>query len=310
MTRVLVTCPPMLKAISEFGDAFASCGWDVQAPNVVQALSVEELVELVPQFDGWIIGDDPACKDVFEAGKAGSLRAAVKWGVGVDNVDFAAAASLGIPIINTPGMFGGEVADIALGYLIGLARETFRIDRAVRTGEWIKPAGISLEGKTAAVVGLGDIGRNIARRLLACGMNVTGYDPILPEESTPSGVLRKSWPEGAEQSQFLVLACALTPQNRGLVNASTLALFPRGLRLVNVSRGPLIVECDLEDALASGQVHSAALDVFEVEPLPMSSRLRDHDRCIFGTHNASNTSDAVRRTSYKAIDLLQGFLTK
>ena len=95
----------------------------------MQTLSVAELKDLVPQHDGWIIGDDPATRAVFEARKARKLKAAVKWGIGVDNVDFSACADLDIPIINTPDMFGAEVADIAMGYVIALARETFQIDR-------------------------------------------------------------------------------------------------------------------------------------------------------------------------------------
>src|SRR3546814_18453260 len=89
------------------------------------------MVDLLPQYEGWIIGDDPATRRVFEAGKAGKLKAAVKWGIGVDNVDFAACKDLGIPIINTPNMFGGEVADVAVGYVIGLARQLFVIAREI-----------------------------------------------------------------------------------------------------------------------------------------------------------------------------------
>nr|QQZ51589.1 hypothetical protein JKL49_11715 [Phenylobacterium glaciei] len=100
--RVLVTCPPMLRQIERFRPQFDALGWEVTAPDVVQVLTVEELVDLVPQHDGWIIGDDPATAEVFQAGAAGRLKAAVKWGIGVDNVDFAAARALGLPIINTP----------------------------------------------------------------------------------------------------------------------------------------------------------------------------------------------------------------
>jgi D-3-phosphoglycerate dehydrogenase len=145
--KILVTCPPMLGMIDSFRHIFEEKGIELSAPNVVQTLSVEELKEIVPQHDGWIIGDDPATREVFEAGKAGNLKAAVKWGIGVDNVDFDACKDLNIPIINTPDMFGREVADIAMGYVIALARETFEIDRAVRDGKWIKPRGISLSGK-------------------------------------------------------------------------------------------------------------------------------------------------------------------
>ena len=129
--NVLVTCPPMLGLIDEFADLFEAKELDFTPAEVTQVLSVEELVDLVPHYDGWIIGDDPANRTVVEAGAAGKLKAAVKWGVGVDNVDFDAFRDLGLPVENTPGVFGGEVADVALTYVLGLARETYRIDREI-----------------------------------------------------------------------------------------------------------------------------------------------------------------------------------
>lgn len=306
--KVLVTCPPMLGLMDEFKLLFAEKGIEVYCPQVVQTLSVEELKELVPKFDGWIIGDDPANEMVFRAGKAGNLKAAVKWGVGVDNVDFAAAKALGIPIKNTPQMFGAEVADIAMGYVIALARQTFAIDRAVRSGEWIKPAGISLGGKTVALIGFGDIGRNTAKRLLAADMKVIAYDPYYQAAEGLGVVQAATWPERLEEADFIVVTCALTVENRHMVNRDTLAQTKSGIRVVNVARGPLIDETALIEGLVSGQVHSVALDVFEIEPLPMASKLRGFENCVFGTHNSSNTIDAVRRASYKAMDLLFNFL--
>lgn len=306
--RVLVTCPPMLRMMGELRHLFDDKGVEVSTPDVVQIMSEEELMQIVPQHDGWIIGDDPATRRVFEAGRAGRLRAAVKWGVGVDNVDFAACKDLGLPIQNTPGMFGQEVADVALGYVIALARQTFAIDRGVRTGQWPKPTGISLAGKTCAVLGLGDIGRNVAKRVEACGMKVYGYDPVVDPAMVPAGVQLMQWPNGLTEADFLVVTCALTASSRHLVNGASLAGMKRGIRIVNVARGPIIDEQALIQALQSGQVHSAALDVFEVEPLPMDSKLRQLDACIFGSHNGSNTSDAVIRTSRIAVDKLFTFL--
>ncbi|MFO7145315.1 phosphoglycerate dehydrogenase, partial [Arthrospira sp. PCC 8006] len=160
MKDILVTCPPMLGQFDRFVDLAAGKGLKLHRAQVTQTLSEDELCVLLPGYDGWIIGDDPATRRVFEAARAGRLRAAVKWGIGVDNVDFAACKDLGLPIINTPGMFGAEVADVAVAYVIGLARELFVIDRGGRAGGWPKPAGISLNGRCAGVVGMGDIGRN------------------------------------------------------------------------------------------------------------------------------------------------------
>jgi len=306
--KILVTCPPMLGMIDSFRYIFKEKGIELSAPNVVQTLSIEELKEIVPQHDGWIIGDDPATREVFEAGKAGNLKAAVKWGIGVDNVDFDACKDLDIPIINTPDMFGGEVADIATGYVIALARETFEIDRAVRDGEWIKPRGISLSGKKVALVGFGDIGQNTAKRLIALDMNIIAYDPFIGVNPNMPEVERGVWPNRIKEADFIVVTCALTKSSYHMVNASVFEQAKDGVRIVNVGRGPVIDEVALEDALKSGKAYSAALDVFEVEPLPVNSYLRTHPHCVFGSHNASNTADAVERTSKIAINKLFNFL--
>lgn len=298
----------MLGMLGKFLAPARNLGIDLVAAEVTQTLSEVELFELVPQFDGWIIGDDPATRQVFEAGMTGSLKAAVKWGIGVDNVDFKACEEFGIPVINTPGMFGGEVADIAVGYVISLARQTFEIDRGVRQGDWPKPCGISLAGRTAAVVGYGDIGRNTARRLLAADMAVIAYDPFVEASSLEVGVSLAPWPERLGEADFVVVNCALTPSSHHLLSDEAFGRMKTGVRIVNVGRGPVINEHALISALASRKVHSAALDVFEQEPLPADSPLRTHPSCIFGSHNASNTVDGVERTSHKAIQLLAAFL--
>lgn len=306
--KILVTCPPMLGMIDSFRPLFEKYGAEITTPSVVQTLSVAELVELVPNHDGWIIGDDPATREVFVAGKAGLLKAAVKWGIGVDNVDFEACKELEIPIANTPNMFGAEVADIAMGYVVALARETFQIDDGVRQGQWPKPRGISLSGKTVALVGFGDIGKSAARRMLAAEMKVIAYDPAAPDSPDLATVQRADWPNRVGEAEFIVATCSLTPSSRHMINAEVLANARPGVRVINVGRGPVIDEPALEAALQSGQVYSAALDVFEVEPLPMDSYLRTHPKCIFGSHNASNTADAVARTSEIAIAKLMTFL--
>lgn len=306
--KILVTCPPMLGMIDTFSPLFAGHGAAVTTPDVVQTLTVEELEVLVPEHDGWIIGDDPATGEVFAAGRAGRLRAAVKWGIGVDNVDFAACKELGIPITNTPNMFGAEVGDIAMHYVTALARETFEVDRGVRAGGWPKPCGISLAGKTVALVGFGDIGRHTARRLLAAGMRVVAYDPLVRSVPDLPEVESARWPDRLSEADFIVFTCALTESSRRMLDSSALARTRPGVRVVNVGRGPVIDEQGLIAALHTGQVYSAALDVFEVEPLPMDSPLRDHPRCVLGSHNSSNTVDAVIRTSTIAIEKLMFFL--
>jgi len=197
---------------------------------------------------------------------------------------------------------------VAVGYVIALARETFGIDRGIRTGQWPKPQGISLADKTVALVGLGDIGRHTAKRLQAARMHIIGYDPMAPADLGLPAVQRAKWPDRLEQADYIVATCALTTSSRHMINGDTLARAKPGVRVVNVGRGPVIDEPALEAALDSGQVYSAALDVFEVEPLPLYSRLRGHPRCILGSHNGSNTREAVTRTSELAIQTLMTFL--
>ncbi len=306
--KVLVTCPPMLGLFDEFGADFAAAGLEGIPAAVTQVMTEAELIDVLPAHDGWIIGDDPATARVFEAGRNGRLKAAVKWGVGVDNVDFAACERLGITVTNTPGVFGREVADVAMCYVLGLARHTFEIDRGIRNDlAWPKPPGISLWNKTAALVGFGDIGRATARRLLAADLRVIAYDPFYTAEPGLE-VETATWPERLEEADFLIFTCPQTPETLHMFNTALLPRLRPGVRVVNVSRGPVIEEAALVSGLESGIVHSAALDVFETEPLSADNPLRRFPNTIFGSHNGSNTVDAVRNVSRLAISKMAGFL--
>ena len=306
--KILVTCPPMLGLREQFIPVLREAGFEAICPDVTQTLSEEELFALVPKCVGWVIGDDPATRAVFEAGVAGELKAAVKWGIGVDNVDFDACKELGIPITNTPGMFGREVADVALGYLLSLARYLHVIDRGVREGGWPKNRGISLNGKTVGVIGYGDIGKNTVDRCQAFDLNTIVYDPGIKKVDEKSQLF--SWPNKIEECDFLIFTCSLTEHNKHMLNTDVLANCKNGVRIINVSRGALINEAHLIDALECGKVHSVALDVFEKEPLPEASFLRKHPFCILGTHNSSNTQEAVEKTNNRAMEIILEYLSR
>ena len=195
-----------------------------------------------------------------------------------------------------------------MSYLVSLARETYTIHASVKAGQWPKPRGISLADKTLGLIGFGDIGRNLARRALAADMKVIAYDPFYETTSDLEAVMSAMWPHRIGECDFLAFTCALTATNRHMLNAEALHSAKDGVRVINVARGPLIDEEALIQALQAGRVHSAALDVFEVEPLPAGSLLRGFDRCIFGSHNGSNTADAVIRASQRSVELLYEFL--
>ena len=299
----------MLGQFQKFVEPAKKLGLELVPAETTQVLSEEELIALLPDFDGWIIGDDPATRSVFEAGISGRLKAAVKWGIGVDNVDFSACKDLGVPITNTPNMFGGEVADVGIALMLGLARQTYGIDRGVRDGDWPKPAGMSISGKHIGVVGFGDIGRNLVKRLSGFDVTVTAYDPGIDGNQGFDFVDRKVFPDGLGECDFLIFTCALNSHNHHMLNEESLALMKPGARVVNVARGPLIDEKALIRSLESGHVAAAALDVFEVEPLPINSPLRRMPQCIFGSHNGSNTIEGVERATLKALEEIARFLS-
>jgi D-3-phosphoglycerate dehydrogenase / 2-oxoglutarate reductase len=301
--RVLVSCLHLQRHIDKYRDLLLQRGIEVETPAVAQQLSEDQLVEIIGRFDGVIAGDDEFTAKVLQ--KAERLKILIKWGIGVDAIDLDEAARLGIPVKNTPAMFGDEVADVTMGYIIMLARGLHQLDRGVRRGEWPKIQGMSLRGKTLGVIGLGDIGRAACRRAAAFGMRVIGYDPVgVCEDAAAGGVRPVDLNTLLEASDIISLSCALTADNRHLLGRPEFARMQAGVLIVNAARGTLIDEAALAAALASGRVGGAALDVFENEPLPDDSPLRAFDNCIFGTHNGSNTLEAVERVNDKTVEML------
>lgn len=311
MKRILVTAPPFVRARDNFQSLFSNLNFEVVWISGEQYLTESELLELLPEFDGWILGDDPCTKEVLTKGFSGRLRAVVKWGVGTDNIDFDAMRELGIEFSNTPNAFGEEVADLAMAYLIMMARNLVPIHLGVLNGQWPKLTGLSLSGKKIGVVGFGDIGKNLSIRLIAAGCDVHVYESNIGVRNRSTlEVTFVDWPHSLEKLDALILCCSLNFSNRGMIDRSVFDRLPEGAFLVNVARGPLVVEPDLYDALLSGKLRGAALDVYEIEPLPAESKLRNCPNVIFGSHNASNTQDAVSRVSEKTVHIMSQLLTK
>jgi D-3-phosphoglycerate dehydrogenase len=297
----------MQNCISEFLPALSERGIELAMPDVVQQPTEDELIEIISGFDGMIAGDDPLTARVLDHAKR--MRIISKWGIGTDGIDFDAARRRGITVTNTPGVFGDEVADVAIGYVIMLARQLHRIDASVSTGGWFKHEGLSLSGKTLGISGFGSVGQAVAVRAHGFGMHVVVHDvtDTAHAAAEDAGVEMLKHDELFQRSEFLVLCTPLTAETRHMVGARTLALMRPGSFLINVGRGPLVDEKSLANALDSGRLAAAALDVFEHEPLPADSPLRHFEQCVFGSHNASNTKEGVLRASTKAVDnLLQG----
>ena len=305
--RVLISCAQLQSSIHQYRAMLEQQGIELELPEVVQQLSEFQLLQMIDRFDGVIAGDDHFTARVLEKGKR--LRVISRWGVGVDAVDLDAAQRLGIRVSNTPNVFADEVADVAMGYIILLARGLHLLDQSVRGGGWKKVQGVSLRDKTLGVIGVGSIGRALVRRATVTGMTVLGYDvgPVPASVVEETGLSLVGFDELLANSDFISLNCNLTTSNHHLLGQHEFALMHEGVYIINTSRGPLIDEAALVQALDTGKVAGAALEVFETEPLPMDSPLRRFDNCIFGTHNGSNTIEAVTRVNELAIrNLLEG----
>jgi D-3-phosphoglycerate dehydrogenase len=301
--RIVVTCPPMLRTSDEWLSSLTDRGIKVELPTVTQHVARGDLERLLPLCDGIIAGDEPLDRALLETAVP-RLRVISRWGVGIDNVDVEAARDLGIEVRNTPAVFANEVADVAIGYMLMLTRHLHEIDAGVRSGTWPKPQGVSLAGRTLGVIGLGAIGRAVAKRGLAMEMTVVGIDPTPAAEAAAveMGVQLVGLDQVFEQADVVSLNLPMSPSNRHLVNSERLGRMKPGSFLVNTARGPLVDEGALLVELRSGRIAGAALDVFEEEPLPAASPLREMPNVILGSHNASNTAEAVSRVNRLAIN--------
>jgi D-3-phosphoglycerate dehydrogenase len=243
----------------------------------------------------------------------GRLRAIVRAGVGVDNIDVAAATRRGIVVMNTPGGNTVSTAEHTIALLMALARHLPAADASVRQGKWErgKFVGMQLAGKILAVVGLGRVGREVARRAAGLDMKVVGYDPFLsPERAGQLGI--ESVPDLKDllpRCDFLTVHTPLTDETRDLIGAAELAQMKRGVRLLNCARGGIVNEAALAEALRSGHVAGAALDVFGEEP-PVGHPLVQLANVVLTPHLGASTVEAQTSVAQEAAQLLIDFLTR
>jgi D-3-phosphoglycerate dehydrogenase len=284
-------------------DRIRAAGFEPIAPEIPgQQFDAAQMIDALEGCVAVIAGDDFFTAEVFE--KRPDMRVLVKWGIGMDAIDHAAAAKHSVVVQNTPAVFGDEVADSAFGYLISLARGHHLVDAEIRGGGWPKYEGVSLAGATLGVVGHGSIGRATARRGLGFSMQVSAFDPYVSQESAEPGVTMVDLETLLRTSRFVAVTCPLTDETFHLLNDERLSWMLDDAFLVNVARGPVIDEPALVRALQAGQFAGVGLDVFEVEPLPAESPLRHFPRVMLGAHNGSNTREGVARASAVAVDHL------
>ena len=285
----------------------ASEGITVSAPG---RLEREALLHEVAGAHALIIRSGVAA-DAELIGKAPALRAIARAGVGVDNVDLAAATAQGIVVMNTPGGNTISTAEHAFGLMIALSRHIAPGHQSLAEGRWDRKvfSGVELKGKTLGIIGLGRIGQAIATRAQAFEMSVIAHDPYLPPAVAEAiRVPLLELDEVYAQADYLTLHALVTDETRGMINSKTIATMKDGVRIINAARGALINSADLAAALASGKVAGAALDVYETEPPPADHPLIGAPKVLHTPHLAASTADAQVTVAIEAAQLIVDFL--
>ena len=280
-------------------------GWQIALPAAA-AIGAE-----LADADGLIVRSATRVTDELLA-QAPRLRIVGRAGVGVDNIDLEAATRRGIVVTNTPGSNAASVAEHALALMLALARSIPQLNAALHAGRWEKSGagGVELRGKTLGLIGLGRVGAEVARRARALEMRVLAHDPYLrPELAAELGVELVPLADVLAQSDFLSLHTALSPATDKLLNAQTLAQMKRGSRLVNTARGELVDEAALAEALRSGHLAGAGLDVFAVEP-PRDSPLLGLPNVIATPHVAGSTTEAQEEVGVLIAQQVRDYLAE
>ena len=277
--------------------------------DVKVGLKPAELLAIAGDYDG--IAVRSATKVTAEVlAAAPRLKVVGRAGIGVDNIDVAAATARGVVVMNTPHGNSITTAEHAIAMLFALAREIPAADRSTRASKWEKNRfmGVELTGKTLGVVGCGNIGAIVAERALGLKMRVLAYDPFLSDERAQGlGVKKVELDALLAQADFITLHVPLTEQTRNILDAKALAKTRRGVRIINCARGGLVVEADLKAAIESGQVAGAALDVFAVEPAK-DNPLFALEQVVVTPHLGASTSEAQEKVALQVAEQMSDYL--
>lgn len=302
--RVLASARNVAMVLDDFRPQLEAAGLEVFYPDSKSpTLTAEELLRQLPGCFAAVAMPDAYTPRVLEAAAPG-LKLVARSGVGYDSIDVATAKKLGIWVTTTVGSNHDAVADFTLGLILALARRIVEIDRETKGGKFLRFPGIELRGKTLGIVGTGRVGREVAARATAFGMKLVAFDVFPNQEwAAAAGATYLPLEELLDQSDVVTLHAPSTPQTRHLLNARTLAACKRGVFVVNTARGELVDEAALLQALESGHIAGAALDVFAAEPpTPDERPLIEHPKIISTSHCAGAAVEAQRRAAHMALE--------
>jgi D-3-phosphoglycerate dehydrogenase len=263
-------------------------------------------VKVAAEADGILFRAKPRCSESLMAA-CKKLKVVGRHGVGLDTVDIPAATKLGIAVVHAPGSNSQAVAEHALMLMLVSVKRTVQIDRMTRAGDWggrRDSQNTELSGKTLGIVGVGNVGRRVAKFAAALGMRVLGYDPYVPEDELKRRGVEPVKSLEALLPQIDVLTChtPLTPETKHMINHTTLGLMKKGAIYVNTSRGGVQQEEALFEALTRGQLAAAGIDVWEEEPASRDNKLFNLDNVVCSSHVAGVTKEASRQASLQVTD--------
>lgn len=307
--RILLTTTSYQDTPGEHHKLLEASGYEVVRER--GPLPEAKMLELAKTggFDGILHGDDEITRPVIEAALP-KLKVLAKYGIGLDSVDVKAATDLKVPVCFTPGVNHTTVAEHTFGLMIMLAKQMVPHANSVKAGEWKRKTGIELMGKTIGIMGLGRIGKEVAIRAKAFGMNIVGYDIYWDENFAQQYSVKHAWSvdEILSVSNVLTLHMNLTDENRHFINRDTIAKMPKDAFVINCARGGLIHEQDVAEACKSGALGGYAGDVLEHEPIQTPHPFQDVDNVIITPHIGSRTFESVERQAVRATKNLVNFL--
>jgi len=267
-------------------DIFRAAGFDfTEVPRSLDLKKSDQLIGALKDADSVVAGSEPYTPTVLEA--LPKLRVIARSGVGFDAIDLAACDRAGVVVMVTPGVNHHAVAEHTMALLFGVARDFPMADRRVRSGKWKRTFGPRVMGSTLGIIGLGRIGQAVATRAVGVGLKVLAFEPQPQDEFVKKWQIElTSLDDLLARSDYVSVHSPLMPHTRHLINAKTLAKMKAGSVLINTARGGLVDEKALCEALRSGHLRAAGLDVFEVEPLPLDSPLLQFDNVLLAGHTA------------------------